>query len=69
MNFPDQPIIHFLYWLIDTAGLGSIIVAIAGGGMVTAVALTLNWIRRGSYADESEIYAHPTPSLLHHKQK
>ena len=69
MNFPDEPLIRFLYWLVDTAGLGSIIVAITGGGIVTAVALTLNWIRRGSNADETEVYTHPTPSLIHHEQE
>jgi hypothetical protein len=69
MNFPDEPTFRFLYWLINTAGLGSLVVTLAGGGLVTAVALTLNWIRRGAYADEVEVYAHPTPSLIHHEQE
>ncbi|MCB9433764.1 MAG: hypothetical protein H6668_17480 [Ardenticatenaceae bacterium] len=67
MNFPDEPTIRIIYWFIDTAGIGSIIVGLITVGILTAVGLTLNWIRRGALADESEVYTHPTPALTHHQ--
>ncbi len=65
MNFPlDNPLFHFFYWLINTAGVGGIIVLLVGGGSLTAYLLTLRWIARGAQADEEEVYAFPTSTLL-----
>ena len=66
MNFPmEYPIFQFFYWLVNTTGLGGIIVALVGGGSVLAYALPLRWIRNGAQADERDTYAYPTPTLGH----
>ncbi|MBI3762140.1 MAG: hypothetical protein HY260_09805 [Chloroflexi bacterium] len=66
MNFPMQyPIFQFFYWLVNTPGLGGIIVGFVGGGSVVAYALTLRWINDGGQADEGETYTFPTPGLRH----
>ena len=67
MNFPmEYPIFQFFYWLVNTTGLGGIVVALVGGGSVLAYALTLRWITRGGEAQETETYAYPTPTLSRH---
>lgn len=67
MNFPmDFPLFRFLYWLINTAGVGGITVLLVGGGSLTVYFLTLRWIARGAKADEVEVYAFPTSTLLDH---
>lgn len=64
MNFPMQyPLFQFFYWLVNTAGLGGIVVAMVGGGSVLAYFLTLRWIARGGQTDDPETYAYPTPAL------
>lgn len=66
MNFPMQyPLFQFFYWLVNTAGLGGIAVAIMGGGSVLAYFLTLRWIARGTPANDAETYSHPPPTLHH----
>jgi hypothetical protein len=66
MNFPiDEPIFQFFYWLVNTPGLGGIVV-----GTIIAISLAiyagaLLWIARGARSDEMETYAYPTPSLEH----
>lgn len=68
MNFPmDNPLFQFFYWLVNTAGLGGIVVAVIGGGSLLVYALTLRWIRQGGQSDEPETYAYPTPALHQHK--
>ena len=68
MNFPmDFPVFKFFYWLVNTAGVGGIVVGLAGAGSLLAYALTLRWIRRGGDVDEHETYAYPTPMLHQHK--
>lgn len=70
MNFPmDNPIFQFFYWLVNTAGLGGIVVGLVGAGSVLAYALTLRWISRGAQADETETYAYPTPALHRHQSE
>ena len=69
MNFPmENPLFQFLYWLINTAGVGGIIVLLIGGGALTAYLLTLRWIVRGAGADEVEVYTFPTSTLLKHSE-
>lgn len=64
MNFPmEYPIFQFFYWLVNTAGVGGIVVGLIGGGSLLAYALTLNWIAQGAQADETETYPYPTPAL------
>ncbi len=67
MNFPDTPFFQILYAIINTPGIGGIIVITLGLSMSTAVFLTLRWIARGSQAEESEIYAYPTTALHDHE--
>ncbi len=66
MNFPMEfPIFQFFYWLVNTPGLGGIVVALVGGGSVLAYSLTLHWIRLGAQVEETETYSYPTPALHH----
>jgi hypothetical protein len=66
MHFPmDNPLFQFLYFLVDTPGLGGIVVAMVGGGSITAYFFVLRWIRNGAQADETETYTYPTPTLTH----
>jgi hypothetical protein len=66
MNFPMEiPLFQFFYWLVNTAGLGGIVVGLVGGGSMLAYALTLRWIRSGADADERDTYSYPTPALHH----
>jgi len=68
MNFPmDNPIFQFLYWLINTPGLGSLGVLLIAIASVAAYGTALRWIARGAQADEPEEYAYPTPALHEHK--
>lgn len=66
MNFPDNPIFQFLYWLVDTPGLGGLIVGLIVIISVSAFGGALSWIAQGAQADERETYAYPTPALHDH---
>lgn len=67
MGFPlEYPIFEFLYWLINTAGLGGLAAILLGVGSLTAYLLTLRWIMRGAEADEIHTYTYPTHTLLEH---
>jgi len=45
MNFPMHlPLYQFFHWLVNTPGVGSAFVALAGIGSITTYALTLRWI-------------------------
>ncbi len=67
MNFPlENPIFQFLYWLVNTAGLGGLVVALIVIISVSAYGGALRWIARGAQADELETYAYPTPALHDH---
>lgn len=69
MNFPlDNPLFQFLLWLVDTAGIGGIVVLLVAGGSISAYALTLRWIYLGGKAPESDVYAFPTSSLHSHEE-
>ena len=66
MNFPmEYPLFQLLYRLINTPGLGGIMVGFVGIGSVTAYALALKWIAAGGEADEAETYAYPTTAFHH----
>ena len=67
MNFPmEYPVFRFLYWLINTAGIGGIAVTLLIGGLVTTYLLVLRWIVLGAHAAEDEQYTFPTSSLIGH---
>ena len=65
MNFPESSFFDWLYILIDTPGVGSIIAVLVAVIILIAVTVTLRWIVRGADADEPEEYAYPTPALHH----
>jgi hypothetical protein len=65
MNFPESSLFDWLYVLINTPGVGSLIAVMMAVTILIAVALTLRWIARGAEADEPEEYAYPTPALHH----
>ncbi|MDX1688150.1 MAG: hypothetical protein R3248_09230 [Candidatus Promineifilaceae bacterium] len=68
--FPSEfPLFRFMYWLINTAGLGGIAALVLGGGSLTAYFLTLRWIIRGGEADEVQTYTYPTHTLLEHDEE
>ncbi len=67
MNFPlDQPIFQFFYWLMNTPGVGGVVVVLIVVLSALIYAGTLFWIARGSQADEPETYAYPTSTLHQH---
>ena len=67
MAFPDTAFLGFLYWLINTQGLGGIAVVLLGISIVGSVSLVLRWVVRQDEAD-AESYAYPTPALHHLEQ-
>ena len=69
MNFPlEYTLFSFFYWLVNTAGVGGVLVGLLGGGSLLAYFLTLRWISRGANVEEKEVYAYPTPALLGHTE-
>ncbi len=66
MNFPMmQPIFQFFYWLVNTPGLGGIVLLVLSLGAVLVSLMTINWISSGKQDDESDSYSYPTSSLFH----
>ena len=52
MNFPmEEPLYRFIYWRINTPGIGGIIVVMIACGLVSSFMLTLLWIINGGKAD------------------
>lgn len=69
IDYPDNPFVKFLFWLINTPGLGGIMASLLGGGLLLAIGVTLRWISNGGQVSESEEYAYPTPALHSHEDK
>ena len=70
MNFPmEYPLFRFLYWLINTPGVGGIAAILLGLGSTLSAFLTLRWIRQGAEVAELETYTYPTPTLLGHEHE
>ncbi|MCP4210264.1 MAG: hypothetical protein GY764_02190 [Halieaceae bacterium] len=70
MNFPmDNPFFQFLYWIMNTPGIGGIVVVVEATLIVIAVSLSLRWINKGADAPEKEQFAYPTSALHHYKPK
>ncbi len=67
MNFPlDNPFYQFIYQLLNTAGIGGLIVGAEALLIMLAVGLSLRSIVHGGRVDEPETYAYPTPALHRH---
>lgn len=69
MNFPDEPVFRFLYWIINTPPIGGIIVMLLTGALLVSAMITLFWVARGSQADEEDVYIFPTEALLEEKDE
>ena len=68
MNFPiDNPILQAVYWLVNTAGVGGLIVGLLGASIVTAVALMLRWIAAADRLSEREQFSYPTTAFHHYE--
>ncbi len=52
MNFPNEPLFRFFYWLVNTPGIGSAVILLLIGIAVSMFVLTLRWI--ASARDENE---------------
>ncbi len=66
MNWPmDMPFFQAVYFLIDTPGIGGIIVGIIATISLTSYYLTLRSIIGAGNVPETEEYAYPTPTLTH----
>lgn len=69
MNFPmDYPFFQFVYWLLNTPGLGGIAVSLLAGAILLTFAKTLLWISQGGQAEEREVYSYPTVGLHEHDE-
>jgi len=67
MNFPlENPIFRFLYWLVNTPGLGGLVVGLIVMGCLGSFFAALRWIARGAQVDEPITYAYPTSALHDH---
>ena len=68
MNFPqDSPIFQFLYWLVNTPGLGGVAVVAVVATALGSFAVALRWIVSGGQVDDPITYAYPTSALHHHE--
>ena len=68
MNFPmEKPIFQFLFWLMNTPGLGGIVVSLVVGGALAIYARGLFFIAAGAKANEADTYVYPTPTLHRHE--
>ncbi len=68
MSLPmDNGIFAFLYWLVNTPGLGGLAVIAIVMICLGSFAAALRWIVLGGEADENTVYAYPTPALHDHK--
>ena len=67
MNFPmELPVFRFIYWLLNTPGIGGLVVVLFIGGLVTTYLMVLRWVVMGARADESDQYPYPTSTLIGH---
>ncbi len=64
---PDLPVLRFIFWLVNTPGVGGAGVAALILAALGSFVAALRWIARGSQADNTPVYAYPTPTLLEHE--
>ncbi len=64
MNFPlEYPIFQFFFWLVNTPGVGGLIVLMVGGGSLLAYGLVFLWISREGGEENTDTFSFPTPAL------
>lgn len=69
MNFPlEHDLYRFLYWLINSPGLGGFMVSLIALTLIVIILLVLRWIALGASADEDEVYAYPTRTLIEREE-
>lgn len=66
MRFPENAFLDFIYWFINTPGLGGIIVGLLGLSIFAMATFTLRWIIKGGDVEEEDEYVYPTSSLIGH---
>ena len=67
MNFPmEYPAFRLAYWLLNTAGIGGLLVVLFIGGLGSTYLLVMRWVLMGARADEGDLYAYPTSTLIGH---
>ncbi len=68
MSLPmDNGFFAFLYWLVNTPGLGGLAVIAIVMICLGSFAAALRWILQGGEVDETTVYAYPTPALHDHE--
>ncbi len=69
MNFPSaQPLFQFFYWLVNTPGLGGIVLFLLTSAVLVAAIATFRWIHDGGKGEDTETYSYPTPPLYHNDE-
>ncbi len=63
---PDTSIFRFIYWLVNTPGLGGLGVGAIILTCLASVAAALRWIAAGAQEGDPTTYAYPSPALLGH---
>lgn len=66
MSIPPEPILNFIYWLLNTPGIGGLAVAAIVLACLGGSAAVLRWIVAAGQVDEGPVYPYP-PSALHHR--
>ncbi len=70
MNFPlEYPVFQFLFWFVNTAGVGGVVVALVGLGSLLSYLLVLRWISLAKQEDDASTYTYPTPALHPHEEE
>ncbi len=60
MNFPmEKPLFQFFYWLVNTPGIGSVVIGLLVGATVTVCFLTLRWIISAKNESEERLQFPP----------
>jgi hypothetical protein len=65
--FLDNPLFRFLYWILNTPGVGAFVVVGLGASLLLVYGRVLRWITNGGKAIESSIYSYPTQTLHRHE--
>lgn len=62
----QHPLIQLGYTIINSPGMGGIVVGLIATISLSSYGLIIRWIRKGAQVDEAEEYSYPTPALHGH---